>query len=109
MTVSELSKQGGFKLLALPSPDEEIKGVYAGDLLSWVMGKAMDGDLWATIMSNLNIIAVATLSNLSCIVLTEGVVPDEDVIKVAMDKGINLLSTELTTYQLCAYMHGLLK
>ena len=61
MRVSELCDALGAKAVVMPSPDREIKGAYVGDLLSWVMGKAEADNVWVTIMSNLNVIAVASL------------------------------------------------
>lgn len=54
MTVDGLLKNG-FGAVATPETDREITGVYIGDLLSWVMGRAQSGDAWITIMSNANI------------------------------------------------------
>jgi hypothetical protein len=47
--------------LNLSDGEKEITGGYTGDLLSWVMGRASCGNAWITIMSNINIIAVASL------------------------------------------------
>lgn len=99
MTVNELSTKCGFKGVAIPDGEKQVTGGYAGDLLSWVMGRAKEGDAWITIMSNVNIIAVAALADVACIILTEGVGVDEDIIKTAVEKGVNVLSTDLTTYE----------
>lgn len=98
MTVNELSSKCGFKAVALLDGEKEVTGGYAGDLLSWVMGRAKEGCAWITIMSNVNIIAVASLADVACIVLSEGVSVDGSVIKTAEEKGVNVLSTDLTTY-----------
>lgn len=102
MTVNELSAKCGFKAIALPDGEKEVKGGYAGDLLSWVMGRAKDGCAWITIMSNVNIIAVASLADVACIILSEGVGVDESVTATAEEKGVNVLSSELTTYEIAA-------
>ena len=99
MTVAELANQLGLKVLCLPSPDKEIDGVYIGDLLSWVMGNAEQGNVWITIMSNINTVAVATLVDVSCILLAEDVMPDEELINVATAKGVNIISTPLSAYK----------
>ena len=98
MTVIDLCKLDGFSEVILPEPDREIEGVYIGDLLSWVMGKARSGDAWITIMSNINTIAVATLTDTACIILAEGVNLDENVKATAKSKGINVISTEYPAY-----------
>lgn len=99
MTVKALAEQLGCKILCMPSPDKEICGTYIGDLLSWVMGNAEQGNVWITIMSNINTVAVATLVDTSCILLAEDVVPDEELLQVATAKGVNILSTPLSTYK----------
>lgn len=63
MTVNELSAQAEFKALTMPDGEREITGVYIGDLLSWVMGRAKADCAWITIMSNINIVAVASLAD----------------------------------------------
>lgn len=98
MTVNDLTKVQGFSPVVLADPDREIEGVYIGDLLSWVMGKATCGDAWITIMSNVNTIAVATLTDTACIILAENVTLDSDVQKTAQQKGINVISTSLSAY-----------
>ena len=99
MTVSELQAALSLTPIAIPDGDREAEGVYIGDLLSWVMGRAQSDNVWLTIMSNLNIVAVATLSDVSCILLCEGVTLDESVRSTADAKGVNILSTPMTAYE----------
>ena len=99
MTVTDLQKALSLTALSLPEGDREVEGVYIGDLLSWVMGRAQSGNAWLTIMSNLNIVAVATLSDVSCIILCEGVTLDENVRNTAEAKGINVLATDKAAYE----------
>ena len=75
-------------------------------VLMWVMGRAKSGDVWITIMSNINVIAVASLSDVSCVLLAENVTLEDDVLKTAKEKGINVLSTSLTTYEAAIKMAG---
>ena len=99
MTVKQLIDVCGFTAAALPDGDRAISGVYIGDLLSWVMGRAGADEAWITIMSNRNIVAVATLADTACIVLAEGVVPDEGVAELATEKGVNILQSPLSAYE----------
>lgn len=100
MTVKQLIDVCGFTAAALPDPDREVSGVYIGDLLSWVMGRAGADEAWITIMSNRNIVAVATLADTACIILAEGVVPDEGVADLATEKGVNVLQSDLSAYRI---------
>lgn len=108
MTVKELSEIGGFTALCMPEPDRKIEGCYCGDLLSWVMGRARSAQAWITIMSNMNIAAVATLSDVSCIILSENVLPDGGVLDTAEMRGINILKTELPTFEAAAALSRLI-
>ena len=108
MTVNELSKALGCKVLCMPDGEREVTGGYCGDLLSWVMGRAESGDAWVTIMSNINIIAVATLADPACIVLAEGVEIDADVLNKAEREGVNVISSTLDSFALCAKISELI-
>ena len=100
MTVNELVSKYGFSVLSLPDGEAEIHGAYIGDLLSWVMGRAENEQLWVTIMSNINIVAVAALSGVSAILLAEGVTVESDVIEAAGARGVNILSSPMTAYEI---------
>ena len=98
MTAKDLTSLG-FKAISLPDENREIKGAYIGDLLSWVMGRAKADDAWVTIMSNINVIAVASLADVACVILAEGVVFDQDCIDKAIEKNINVLVSDLPIYE----------
>lgn len=108
MIVSQLAETKGFKALALPDSEREITSGYTGDLLSWVMGKAQSGDAWITIMSNINVLAVASLSDVACVIFAEGVEPDEEIITAANSKNINLITSEKSAYEICCILKELI-
>lgn len=95
-------------MICMPDPDKEVTGGYAGDLLSWVMGRAESGDAWVTIMSNLNIIAVASLADPACIILSENVDPDEGVKERAEQQLVNILKSDKDTFSVSAEIAALL-
>ena len=99
MTVQTLASLDGFCALTCPQPDREICGAYVGDLLSWVMGRAEADNVWITIMTNVNIVAVAALADVSCIVLAEGVKPEQSVLDTAQAKGVNILQSTRPIYE----------
>ena len=102
MNVYDITEKLSLKPLSVADSSREVTGVYIGDLLSWVMGRANSGDAWITIMSNINIVAVASLADVACIILAEGVVPDENVCATALQKGINIYTSDKTAYELAA-------
>ncbi len=106
MKVNELASLEGFSVVALPDGEREISGVYIGDLLSWVMGRAKADDAWITIMSNINIVAVASLADVACIILAEGVQLEKAVTETAEAKGINILTCQMPAYEAAKTFFG---
>lgn len=101
MKVSELAEKLQLEVLTQDGDlTSDVTGCYIGDLLSWVMGRAMEGDAWVTVMSNVNIVAVASLSNVACIILAESVTPDADVLAKANAQGINILRSALSGFEI---------
>ena len=101
MTVNELIELTGCEVHNLANGDREITGGYIGDLLSWVMSSAQSGDFWATIMTNLNVIAVAHLTDVAVVIITETDELDPEVIDKAKEQEINLISTNKTSWEIC--------
>lgn len=90
----------------MPEGERNVSGAYIGDLLSWVMGRANEDNAWITIMSNVNVIAVASLSDVACVILAEGVALDETLKQTAIQKGINVLSSKLPAYETAQLLFG---
>ena len=104
MTVNEMAKALGLTALSEPDGERNVSGAYIGDLLSWVMGKAQADNVWITIMSNINIVAVASLADVACIILAEGVTVDDNIRATAEAKGVNLYTSEKTAYELASML-----
>lgn len=99
MKVSDIQNELGFKLLTNKIEDDrEISGLYCSDLLSWVMANAKNGNVWVTVQIHNNILAVASLLDLSCIVIPENIVVEDSIVEKANEEGIAMFSTELATY-----------
>jgi S-adenosylhomocysteine hydrolase len=78
MTPIEFANKYGMKVVTTGCGNErQIEGVYCGDLLSMVMGRAKENDVFVTVMANVNTVAVAVLADVACILLCEGVHFDE--------------------------------
>lgn len=87
--------------------DREVNGVYIGDLLSLVMSRANKDNIWITIQTHLNIIAVASLIELSAIIVAEGMDIDSDTIEKAKVLDIPILRTSLSAYDLACKLNEL--
>lgn len=84
-----------------------IKGCYIGDLLSNVMAHAKSGDIWITVQSHQNVVAVAQLLNLPAIIFVDGHKPQQETIEKAEQEGIYLFATEETAYNIAASIYSL--
>lgn len=108
MDVKQLIEKLDLKVLCADNTDREITGCYCGDLLSWVMSRAQEGDVWLTVMGNVNSVGVAVLADVACIVLTENAPLDEDALKRAQQNSVTILQTEKNSYQMAAAISGLI-
>ncbi|MBR6934813.1 MAG: AraC family transcriptional regulator [Clostridia bacterium] len=107
MTVKEVAEKLGFSILT-GDGEREITGFYACDLLSWVISHAKNGDMWVTVMNNINILAVASLVDVACIVIPEGVEIYDNLAERANEKGITILATELSAADAVIKTHDLI-
>lgn len=98
----------GFEALSLPDGEREIDGVYIGDLLSWVMGRAQMDNAWITIMNNVNVVAVASLADTSCVILAEGVAMTDELKQTAEAKDVNVLGSNEPIYETAVKLAGLI-
>ena len=107
MHVRQITKQLGLNLIAGDQIDVEVTGGYASDLLSCVMAGAKAGNIWVTLQAHPNVMAVASLIELSAVVITEGVAPDPETIVKAQETGIPLLTTARDTFTTVVELAGL--
>jgi hypothetical protein len=107
MTVFEIRDALGLTPLH-EAEDRPVTGGYAGDLLSWVMGRAESGDCWITIMSNRNVPAVCTLTDVAMVIFAEDVTPDDAALEAAVKNDLNFYGSPLSVFDLCAKVAALL-
>ncbi|TCO80000.1 DRTGG domain-containing protein [Marinisporobacter balticus] len=108
MQVMDLVKKANFKLITSdPLISRKIKGVYCCDLLSWVMARAKEGDAWITVQTHMNIVAVASLLEISCIIIPESIPVEKETIDKANEENIFILSTDLNSYEIFCKMKQL--
>ena len=108
MTVKEMADKLNLKVLVEDDLDREVSDCYIGDLLSWVMSRAPADGAWLTVMGNINSIAVATLADVSCIILVENAALDENARAKAEMHGVNILITDENAYHLAVRISGLI-
>ena len=102
MQVKEFVEKTGFKVYASQEAlEKEITGVFVGDLLSWVMGNCEENQVWITVQSHLNIVAVSALKEISCLVIAHGAEVEEETINKAIEENIAICTSDLSAYDIC--------
>ena len=86
---------------------KEISGAYTSDLLSDVMANSKKDNVWVTIQTHLNIIAVASLKELSAIIIVLDKEIDNDTLEKAEMENITILRTPMTAYQVSGKLYEL--
>ena len=108
MTVHQLKESLELTVLVEQTTDKKITGCYIGDLLRWAMSRVKAGDVWLTVMGNVNAIAVAALSDAACIILTDAAALDEEAKEKAQQQGITVFSSNANSYQVAVQLSRLL-
>jgi len=99
VTLEEIAKELALSVQTAPEKLQvEVTGGYASDLLSRVMARAKKGNLWVTLQSHPNIVAVASLLELAGVIVTEGMKLDPGTAEKAEEEGIPILTTAHSTF-----------
>ncbi|MBE5760775.1 MAG: AraC family transcriptional regulator [Clostridiales bacterium] len=105
MKVSEFAALCGAKIVAGEGADREIKSGYTCDLLSHVMGKGVMDMAWITVQTHMNVVAVASLLDFSCVIIPEGITVDDTIIEKANEEEIAILLSDKNAYELVSVMN----
>lgn len=105
MNLKDLAALPGFKLLTEKEvSDKQISKCYICDMLSHVISQIGKNTVWVTVQNNINIIAVAVLAQVPCIIVPENICVNQDVIERAEEEGVVLFSTDKTAYETAAVL-----
>ncbi len=88
--------------------DREVSGAYTSDLLSDVIANSRESQLWITMQTHQNTLAVAKLKDLAGIIIVNDREPEEETRKKAQDEGVVLLRTSETAYIISGKLYQLL-
>lgn len=109
MTAIELAKSANLNILNIGDGNSiNISGIYCCDLLSFSLANINRDAVWITVISNINTIAVAALTNVSCVIISNSVPINDDVLKKAQENNICLLSSELPTFETSVIINNLI-
>ncbi len=108
MKVCELAEKLNLEVVNMAEGDAEVTGCYIGDMLSVVMSKAEEGDVWLTVQANVNIAAVAALTGCAAIIIVEGMTADNAAAEKAKTQGITIFRSDDSAYGLACKIRDLI-
>ncbi|KFZ25755.1 MAG: DRTGG domain protein [Candidatus Izimaplasma bacterium HR2] len=100
MKVKDILSSNTFELITDKSGlNNKIIGIFASDLLSHVMGNASESNILITVLSNINVLGVASLLDLSCVIFSHNIKVNDEIVNKANELNIPLLKTKLPTVE----------
>ena len=103
MTVNDVVKIPEFETV-WQEEDRQVTSVFTCDFLSVCMAKAPENCAWVTVMGNRNVIAVASLADVSCVIAAEGCSFDEEAVEAAKGR-VTLLKSPLPVFETACLVH----
>ena len=98
MTTDQLAVACGFRPLFLGAA-RQVTGVFCGDLVSWALARAGEGDAWCTVMDGENVVAAALLAGCACVVLCHGAEASAAMLCAAKERGMTLFASGLPEFE----------
>ena len=105
MKVKELAELLNATILAKGDLEKDVNSGYVCDLLSWVMARCGEGAAWITVQTHLNVIAVAVLLDIPCVIIPDEIPVEEESVNKAKEEGLTLLSVKMPAFDICGIMY----
>ncbi len=106
MKVSDLVEKFDLKVFSgNKGLENEISGAYVSDLLSDVMGNACENEVWITLQTHQNVIAIASLKDLAAVILVKGLIPGADMLAKSNEEGIPVIGTGCGTFEIAGLLY----
>ena len=85
--------------------DREVTSACGADLMSDALAFAKEHSVLLTGMVNQHVIRTAQMLDVYCIVFVRGKRPDEDILNMAKENGILLMSCSHSLYEACGLLY----
>lgn len=109
MTVNEIVEELNLKVFSgAAGLSKTVTGGYTSDLLSDVMGNAPAGAVWITLQTHVNVMAVATLKDISAVIVVKGLEPESNTMAQSDNEGIPILGTNLQAFEVSGKLYNLI-
>jgi len=109
MKVNEIAERLNLKVFSgSEGLEKEISNGYTSDLLSDVMGHADAANVWITLQTHKNVMAIASLKDLAAVILVKGFEPEADMAAQSNEEGIPVLGTTEESFIMSGKLYNLL-
>ena len=109
LTVSSIAEKLGLNVVVKGDVSKPVSGCYVSDLLSDVMAHSKDHELWITLQTHPNIVAVAIIKGISALILTNGRNPEAATIRKAEAEKVTIMVSRDTTFEIAGLLYTMLK
>ena len=107
MTISEAAAILNSQLVCgEQNMDKPLYSACGADLMSDVLAFAKDGCILLTGMVNTHVVRTAEMLDVHCIVFVRGKKPADDVVDLAKQTGVTLLTCDCTLYEACGRLYA---
>ena len=107
MTIREAAATLEAEILHDQFEDAELSGAYTSDLLSDALANCKKGGALITIQAHKNTVAVATVADISAIIICNSRPVPEDMLTAAKEHGIAVLLTGENQFTVSGKLYGM--
>ncbi len=108
MTVRELLNEIPMEVVCgEKNLDCEIHGGFSSDMMSNVIAKGSEGEIWITFQTHVNVVAIALMKKMAAVVLVQNRTLIPRALEKAQAEGIPVLSTSLSAFELGGMIYKL--
>ena len=106
MTVGDIQKTLNATLICGQERlEDEVKTACGSDMMSDVLAFVKDQSVLLTGLLNCQVVRTAEMMDMLCIIFVRGKTPGEDIIELAQERGIALMSTNHRMFTACGLLY----
>ena len=108
MTINELIELIPMETLSgEQNLNREISGGFSSDMMSNVIAKGTEGEIWITFQTHLNVVAIALMKKMAGVILIQNRTLIPKALERAKAENLPVLITPLSSYELAGRLYKL--
>ncbi|MGN1481244.1 DRTGG domain-containing protein [Porcipelethomonas sp.] len=109
MKLADLTEKCKFKVCCMTDDSRCVSKILCTDIHSYALGKLNENDVWITVSAHINTLAVAKRRNISCVILVDGIKPDDDFIRLAEENNVSVLLSAEPVYETVLVIENIMR